>query len=55
MLALVILFYVLGAFPTYCFLDETTNQKLFNKIWFTVFWPALAVVCLVSIIKKLKR
>ena len=52
---LTILLYVFGAVPTYCLFDKTTTQPMFNKIWFTIFWPAVSLMRLfTALIKKNK-
>lgn len=53
MIALTVVLYVLGMFPTYEVFDKTTEQSTFNKIWFTLFWPVVSVVSGVSMITKL--
>ena len=53
MIALAAVLYVLGMFPTYEVFDKTTEQSTFNKIWFTLFWPAVSVASGVSMIAKL--
>lgn len=53
MIALAAVLYVLGMFPTYEVFDKTTEQSTFNKIWFTLFWPAVSVASGVSMITKL--
>lgn len=54
--ALAIVLYVLGMIPTYEMFDKTTEQSKFNKIWFTIFWPAVSmihpVLKIVSLFKK---
>ena len=50
MVAILILLYVLGAVPTYVLFDKTTEQSKFNKIWFSVFWPAVSVFYLIYLI-----
>ena len=39
-----IMLYVLGMVPTYVVFKETTSQSTFNKIWFTVLWPTVAIL-----------
>jgi hypothetical protein len=43
-LVFTILLYVLGMVPTYVVFDETTSQPKFNKIWFTLVWPTVAIL-----------
>lgn len=43
-LVLTILLYILGMVPTYVVFDETTSQPKFNKVWFTLFWPPVAIL-----------
>ena len=54
-----IILYVVGVVPTYMLYDKYTNQTTFNKIWFSIFWPASAIVLLITSIvyvaKKLKK
>ena len=56
MIALAAVLYVLGMVPTYEVFDKTTKQSTFNKIWFTLFWPAVSVAAgvskIVSLFKK---
>lgn len=50
-----LLLYVLGAVPTFFLFDKTTEQPMFNKVWFTIFWPAVSLITLVTtLIKKNK-
>ena len=44
--------YVIGMFPTYKFLDKKTTQSKFNKVWFSIFWPAVLVFYLLNSIIK---
>lgn len=53
MIALAAVLYVLGMVPTYEVFDKTTEQSKFNKVWFTLFWPAVSVAAGVSMIAKL--
>lgn len=48
---LVILLYLLGCIPTYCLTDE---QSTFNKVWYTIFWPATVLLLLITLFKKFK-
>ena len=52
MWVLVILLYLLGCVPTYCLFNETTKQPIFNKVWFTIFWPAVALMRLFTLCFK---
>lgn len=36
--------YILGMVPTYIVFKETTSQPTFNRIWFTVLWPTVAIL-----------
>lgn len=45
--------YVLGIVPTYLFFDKKTTQSKFNKVWFSIFWPA--VVALYALLKLIKK
>lgn len=49
-----ILLYVLGAVPTFSLFDKTTEQPIFNKVWFTIFWPAVSLITLFTLFKKNK-
>lgn len=50
-----ILLYVFGTVPTYCLFDKTTTQSMFNKVWFTIFWPAVSLITVfTTLIKKIK-
>lgn len=49
-----ILLYVLGAVPTFYLFDKTTEQPMFNKVWFTIFWPAVSLITLVTTLIKKK-
>ena len=48
---LVILLYLLGCIPTYCLTD---GQSTFNKVWYTIFWPATVLLLLITLFKKFK-
>ena len=39
-----IVLYVLGMIPTYEVFDKTTKHSKFNKVWFAIFWPAVALM-----------
>lgn len=54
MLILVILLYILGMFTTFYIMNETTKHTMFNKIWFTIFWPAISIVCFIALLKSIK-
>ena len=46
--------YVLGIIPTYLFFDKKTTQSKFNKVWFSIFWPAVAAFyAILKLIKKI--
>lgn len=46
--------YVLGIIPTYLFFDKKTTQSKFNKVWFSIFWPAVVVIsAILKLIKKI--
>ena len=48
-----IVLYVLGMVPTYEVFDKTTTQSKFNKIWFTVLWPTVAILQGITYITQL--
>ena len=51
--------YALGILPTYLYFDKKTYQPIFNKVWFSLFWPAVALFAVVYysvvLIKKFKK
>ena len=51
--------YALGIFPTYLYFDKMTDQPMFNKVWFSIFWPVVALFAViyysVVLIKKFKK
>ena len=48
--------YVIVAILTYVFFDNKTKQSKFNKVWFSIFWPAVwifyVVYSLFGLLKK---
>ena len=47
--------YILGMVPTYIVFKETTSQPTFNRIWFTILWPTVAILQLgKTIVNKIK-
>ena len=51
---LVILLYLFGMVPTYCLFEEATKQSTFNKVWFTIFWPAVSMIYPIILLMKKK-
>lgn len=49
----IILIYLLGMVPTYLLVAET-QHTMFNKIWFTIFWPSVVLIYLIALLKKKK-
>lgn len=44
MIAIWTLAYVIVAILTYVFFDKKTKQSKINKVWFSIFWPAVVVI-----------